>query len=64
MSYSQLRQLSHDIINTKNLINEAEVELTNLTNEPYFRRTVIKLRLIGLRIQLKNLENKLILLLN
>lgn len=64
MSYSQLRQLSHDIINTKNLINEAEVELTNLTNEPYFRRTVINLRLIGLRIQLKNLENKLILLLN
>lgn len=64
MSYSQLRQLSHDIINTKNLINEAEVELTNLTNEPYFRRTVINLRIIGLRIQLKNLENKLILLLN
>lgn len=64
MSYSQLRQLSHDIINTKSLINEAEVELTNLTNEPYFRRTVINLRLIGLRIQLKNLENKLILLLN
>lgn len=64
MSYSQLRQLSHDIINTKNLINEAEVELTNLTNEPYFRRTIINLRLIGLRIQLKNLENKLILLLN
>lgn len=64
MSYSQLRQLSHDIINTKNLINEAEVELTNLTNEPYFRRTVINLRLIGLSIQLKNLENKLILLLN
>lgn len=64
MSYSQLRQLSHDIINTKNLINEAEVELTNLTNEPYFSRTVINLRLIGLRIQLKNLENKLILLLN
>lgn len=46
MSYSQLRQLSHDIINTKNLINEAEVELTNLTNEPYFRRTVINLRVI------------------
>ena len=64
MSYSQLRQLSHDIINTKNLINEAEVELTNLTNEPYFSRTVINLRIIGLRIQLKNLENKLILLLN
>ena len=64
MSYSQLRQLSHDIINIKNLINEVEVELTNLTNEPYFRRTVINLRLIGLRIQLKNLENKLILLLN
>lgn len=64
MSYSQLRQLSHDIINIKNLINEAEVELTNLTNEPYFRKTVINLRLIGLRIQLKNLENKLILLLN
>ena len=64
MSYRQLRQLSHDIINTKNLINEAEVELTNLTNEPYFSRTVINLRLIGLRIQLKNLENKLILLLN
>lgn len=64
MSYSQLRQLSHDIINTKNLINKAEVELTNLTNEPYFSRTVINLRLIGLRIQLNNLENKLILLLN
>ena len=64
MSYRQLRQLSHNIINTKNLINEAEVELTNLTNEPYFSRTVINLRLIGLRIQLKNLENKLILLLN
>ena len=50
MSYNQLRQLSDDLINIKNWINEAEVELTNLTNEPYLKRIVIKLRLIGLRI--------------
>ena len=64
MSYNHLRQLSHDIINIKNSIREPEVELTNLNNEPYYKRTIIKLRLIGLRIHLKNLKNKLILLLN
>ena len=77
MNNQHLKQLSNDIKNCRNEINEARIALTNLEQqEPPMntnvfirlnymnqRRSLI-LRIRGLKIYLKNLENKLTLLLN
>ena len=75
MSSQHLRQLSNDIKNCRHLINEAKTALINLKEPPMntnvfirinymSRRRCLILRIRGLKIYLKNLENKLILLLN
>lgn len=64
MSHEQKLQLSNNIKDCRNSINQTKSDLINLNNDAldYRRRRILQLRLIGLKLHLRNLENQVILL--
>ena len=64
MSHEQRLQLSNNIKDCRNSINQTKSDLINLNNDAldYRRRRILQLRLIGLKLHLRNLENQVILL--